>query len=185
MQKDRQLRQLKLAPDLNHVFGKFVETIQHEPKGEEEQGKRSQRKYACDGDNRPHKDLTNKMTLLRKHALDMLGIELADSAKYLKQWIVVQIDVAGDMILKQSRVKITLGKLVEKTGKISKIQTQQMVMYPATDDSSKYHKADEVASIVEKIEQEYWLYCEGKCEEEERPNIQLALFNFGDMKIAS
>lgn len=184
MNKDRQLRQLRIAPDLNHVFVKFIEIIQHEPKAGEEEGARKQRVYTCKGDNRPHKDLVGEMKKLRKYALDMLGIELADSAKTLKNWTVLKLDIAGDMDLKQSRVKITLGLLVEKTNKISKIETQQAVMYPAADDSGKYHDIDKVTNIVEAIAEECWLYCEGKCEEEEKPNQQLALFNFGDMKIA-
>lgn len=176
MTKDRQLRQLRIATDLNHVFVKFIEIIQHEPKEGEEEGARKQRKYTCDGDNRPHKDLVGEMKKLRKYGLDMLGIELADSAKQLKDWTVLQIDIAGDMELKQSRVKIMLGKFVEKTGKVSKIQTQQMVMYPATDDSSKYHEVDKVTNIIEAIAAETFLYCGGKCEEDEKENRQLALF---------
>lgn len=184
MNKERQLRKLKVSPDLNEVAVDWVEVRTHETQdGSESEIKKP--KHRTVGDYRPHKDLVNKLKKLRKHGLDMLGIELADMSKDLGKWSVLQIKIDGDLLLKQSRLKIVLGIKNDKTGKVSKIETQQMTMYPAVDDAAKYHAADEVARIMEEIQEEVWLYCEGKFESEPKPNQQLALFTFGDMKIAS
>lgn len=184
MNKERQLRKLQIAATLNKVTIDWIEVRTYESKdGGDSVIKKPH--HRTTGDYRPHKDLVNKLKKLRKHALDMLGIELSDMSKDLSKWMALEIKIDGDLLLKQSRLKITLGVKNEKTGKVSKIQTQQMTMYPAQDDASKYHAADEVAKIVEEIQTETWLYCEGKFEDEPKANQQLALFNFGDMKIAS
>lgn len=184
MNKERQLRRLKISPDLNYVKVNYIEIRTHEAKGDNESVVKRP-KFTGEGDYRPHKDLLNKLTMLRKYGLEMLGIELADAAKDLSKWSILELKLDGDHTTKKSRLRIVLGIQNEKTKKVSKIETQQVTLYPAQDDASKYHNADKVAQLVNDLIPEVWLYCEGKFEDEAKPNQQLALFNFGDMKIAS
>ena len=178
MNKERQLRRLKISPDLNEVVIDWVEI-----RTTDEDVKRP--KHRDTGDYRPHKDLVDRMKKLRKHALEMLGISLGEKSKDLPKWATLMIKIDGDLLTKQSRLRITLGIKNDKTGKVSKIETQQMTMYPAMDDASKYHAADEVAKLVEEIQEEAWLYGAGKYEAEDKPNQQLALFHFNEMRVAS
>src|SRR6478752_6729837 len=84
MNKERQLRKLKVSPDLNEVSVDWVEVRTHS----DDDIKKP--KHRTVGDYRPHKDLVNKLKKLRKHGLDMLGIELADMSKDLSKWAVLQ-----------------------------------------------------------------------------------------------
>lgn len=169
-----QLLTLKVAEDLNSIEIRFAEVNTHESDGDEDNDI-STNYFTCESTNRPHKDLVDSMKKLRKHGLAILGIELADEAKQLREWTVSGIKIDGDLLKKQSRVVLTLAKKVELTGKIARIKTGQVTMYPKQDDAVKYHDADKMTAIIEDIVEECWSYIfDGKCEAETNP--QLALF---------
>lgn len=184
MERERQLLNLKIAEDLNHVEIKFAEVNARESDSEEEDDIK-QNTFTAESTNRPHKDFVDAMKKLRKHGLAILGIELADEAKQLKNWTVSGIKISGDMLLKQSRVILTLSKKVDLTGKIARIKTGQVTLYPKVDDAVKYHDADKLANLVEDVVKEAWAYLfSGKYESETNP--QLALFpEKHSLKVAS
>lgn len=174
MEKERQLLSLKVDEDLNHVAIKFVEVNAQESEGDEENEIRKNY-FTAESDNRPHKDLVNALKKLRKHGLSILGIDLLDEAKGLPQWTVSGISIKGDLLLKQSRVVLTLAKKVDLTGKVAHIKTGQCTMYPKDGDAVKYADADKMTKIIEEVIKECWSYLfDGKFEEQTNP--QLALF---------
>jgi hypothetical protein len=177
MEKERQLLSLKISSDLDDVEIMFTETSIFEiPDGAEPDAENDirQNTFKVNSNNRPHKDLTNSMLKLRKHCLDILGIELSDESKAIKHWIVPEIKIDGDVFKKQSRVSMVLAKHVELTGKVTGMKVPQVTMYPKSDDKVKYHAVDKMTSIVEDIIEECWMYLDGKYEE--GLDGQLALF---------
>lgn len=175
MIKEKVLKKIRVATDCNSAeigFAWVVELEASHPENDSETKKIPVKGVLVPY--RPHKDLTDSMKKLRKFALEALGIELADESKQLKEWIVPCIELAGDHTVQQARVKITLGKLVESTGKVAEIKTGQITMYPSAEEKAKYPNADKIAPIVEDIIEEVWSYLNGK--HENKTNPQLALF---------
>lgn len=176
MERERQLLSLKIAADLSTVVAKFKETVIREvPVDHEgEDSAVSVRYFESECYERPHADLANAIKSLRRYGLDMLGIELKDEARTIKQWTVTEIKIDGDMVLEQSRLTMKLALKVDSTEKLPTIQTPQHAMWPK-EGEGKYHDIAKVTAIVEDIVEEVWSYLfEGKFEAE--VNGQFALF---------
>ena len=164
---DKQLRKIKIDPELNSVEIEFVElvVVEDEESGE---SKTVQIPHSVKGPFRPHKDLVDSMKKLRKHALQVVEID-TDS---LPHYTVSSIKISGDLILKQSRVVMTLSKFVKSTSKIVPIKCPQVTMYPTDQDKVKYFDAEAMTTIIEDIVEEAWSYLRGKYEQ----SGQLPLF---------
>lgn len=172
MERERQLLNLKIAEDLNYVKIKFSEI---DPEETDDPEDIDINKFTAESTRRPHKDFVDSLKKLRKHGLAILGIKLDDEAKQLRNWTVSAIKISGDMLLKQSRVVMTLSLRSDLTGKITPIKVSQVTMYPKADEKVKYHDADKMTAVIEEISQEAWSYIfKGKYEKGTNP--QLALF---------
>lgn len=175
MTSERQLKSLTIKPDFSRIKITFAEVTTHEPVEGDDENVVTSNEFSVSSANRPHKDLLDSMKKLRRYGLEILEIELADEAKSIKNWNVGSIKISGDLLLKQSRVELTLDKKIELTGKVAKIKTSQVTMYPQVDDAVKYHNADKMTAIIEDIVEEVWSFLNGKYDSDTDPN-QLALF---------
>lgn len=179
MEKERELRELTIADDCSEVYVAFEETsILPLPEGADEHAENeiSVNVFEVTSKNRPHKNLTDCLKKLRKHGLAIQGIELSDESKQIKRWIVRTLKIEGNIGKQQSRATITLGVQSELTGKVSPLKVGTVTMYPKDEDKVKYQGAPQLTSIVEDIAAEVWEYLNGKTEDEDIPNAQLALF---------
>lgn len=173
-QINRHLRSIKIAPDYSSVKVQFV----NQAVGEEieEDVVIKPHKYSVDASNRPHKDFTDAMKKLRKFAFELIEEEWDTKST---KWTVIQMKIAGDVSMQQSRVQFVLGKMTEKTGKGLEIKTPQVAMYPDKDDTQRYYNAEKMSAQVEEAIEEVWSYLFlGKNGEE----IQLPLF--GEIPVA-
>jgi hypothetical protein len=174
MQKERQLVSIRIAPDLSSVKVKFKEIVTLELEEGQEDNQRSVRQYSTTSIDRPHPDLVESLTKLRRHGLKILNLELKDEARTIKQWCVLAVKIDGDMVMEQARIQMTLGLKVESTGKVSDLKVPQIAMWPKEGEGT-YHDVAKMTSIVEDLVEEVWSYLfEGKFETE--VNGQLALF---------
>jgi hypothetical protein len=107
-------------------------------------------------DDQPHEDLFLAMKGLRRDALKICEIEV--DSKDIGNYTVCKIQIAGDLLLKQCRVTLTIGKLVKRTGKIVLIKTPQTTLYG----QSEYEGADKLAPLIEKAVDEIEKYMHGK-----------------------
>lgn len=158
---ERQLRSLSIKPDCSEIKITFAEVLAHESDGDEESDITTN-EFSVKSATRPHKDLMDSMKKLRKFGLECLEIELAEESKSLKNWNCSGIKISGDLLMKQSRVVMELSKKVELTGKVAKIKTPQVTMYPQADDSVKYPNADKMTAIIDDIVEEVWSFIRGK-----------------------
>lgn len=152
----------------------FSEVITLPPVEGEDESETSANEYTVRSPNRPHKDFLDAMKKLRKDAL-AIG-ELNFDAKSITSMTVSDIKISGDMVMKQSRVQMTLAKEVKRTGKRIKIgPLPQVTMYG--EEASEYDNAEAMTQLIEAVVEEAWLYLGGKCEGEEQlplfPMIQL------------
>jgi hypothetical protein len=167
MTNERQLKSLTIKPDFSQVKVTFAEVITHEvAEDSDEENAVTTNEFSVTSANRPHKDLLDSMKKLRRFGLEILEIELADEAKGIKNWNVGTIKIIGDLLLKQSRVELTLTKAIDLTGKVAKIKTSQVTMYPSVDDAVKYHNADKMTAVIEDIVEEVWSFLNGKYDSE-------------------
>jgi hypothetical protein len=173
---ERQLKVLVIEPDFSSIYVSFMELITTEPTGEQDESPVYKIPFEAYPPFRPHKDLINAMKQLRKYALETLEIELADASKALKFFNVTGLKISGDLLLKQSRVEMTITKLVERTGKMVKIKCPQVTMYPQAEEMVKFPNADQITKYVEAVITEVWAYLDGKFEEENENLSQLSLF---------
>lgn len=170
---DRHLKLLDISHDLSSVSIQFDEIVTLEPIDENAESDLKKIPYSVDSPIRPHKDLYESMKKLRKHALELLGLDyIANDPKNIKPFTVCKIKIAGDYLMKQSRVKMWLSMFVEDTGKIVSIEVPETTMYG----ESKYHNIEKMTAIIEDIVEETWSYLEGKNGEDEYKNGQLVLF---------
>lgn len=158
---ERQLRTLQIATDLKSVYIEFEEIVTMEPKEGEEESSVVKVPYSVDSPYKPHSDLVNAMKKLRQHGLALYNIKLEDSSKQLKNWTVGQIKVSGDVLMKQSRVVISLGIFSEDTGKVGTLKCPEVTMYG----ESQYKDHEKLAKDIELILAETWLYMGGKYED--------------------
>lgn len=125
---------------------------------------------------KPHKDLLDAMAKLRKHAIEILELQL----KSTSDWSVTAIKIAGDVTEKKSRVQLRLSKWVKRTKKMVHMgYTPQVTMYPSDEDAVKYSKADELTAAIEEVIDEATQYLDGKYGDDdltEEQCAQLALF---------
>lgn len=174
MQKERQLVSIRVAPDLSSVKVKFKEIVTLELEEGQEDNHRSVREYSTKSIDRPHPDLVESLTKLRRHGLKILNLELKDEARTIKQWTVLAVKIDGDMVMEQARIQMTLGLKVESTGKVPDLKVPQIAMWPKEGEGT-YHDIAKMTAIVEDLVEEVWSYLfEGKFETE--VNGQLALF---------
>ena len=114
----------------------------------------------------PHNDLLDVLKKLKPHAFEIAEIDQPD-AKKKQDYRVCFVQVDGDMVLQKSRVKFTMIKHVNRTGKEIKIgPTGQVVMYGESD----YPEHEAMSKLVEKLVEEVWLYLGGKFNED--PQVQ-------------
>lgn len=172
---DRQIRKIAIDADGNVKIG-FVEiltsTEEMEPGQDDAVSKAFTNKYTVESPLKPHKDLLDAMKKLRKHALDIC--EMIFDTKAVTFYTVSAIDIAGDVLMKQSRVIMTVSKEVRSTGKMIHFRTPQCTMYG----ESEYSKAEEMSKLIEEVISEAFKYLEGKGESEAQlplfPRIELA-----------
>jgi hypothetical protein len=171
---ERHLRKLEITDEFVKIA--FVEGDQiastSENLEEEEGDKVIEDTYNVKSPRRPHKDLTDAMKKLRKLGLEALEINLAD-VKDVHQWDVLALDIAGNVTMQKSRVVMTLGKRIKATGKVSKIKTGQITMYPDAEDKVKFPYVDKLTPMIETAITEALAYLDGKMDEDGK---QFALF---------
>ncbi len=124
-------------------------------------------KYSIKSPRYPHKDFSDAMKKLRKHALAINEMNYGD-AKALSDYNIIQVKIAGDVTLRQSRVVMVVSKYVNRTEKYVKFSTCQVTMYG----ESKYPEAADMTKLIESLIIEAEAYMNGKCQEED----QLPLF---------
>lgn len=154
----------------------FSEVITLPPVEGEDENETSANEYTVRSPNRPHKDFLDAMKKLRKDAL-AIG-ELNFDAKSITSMTVSDIKISGDMVMKQSRVQMTLAKEVKRTGKRIKIGPLPQVTMYGTKEESDYDNTEAMTQLIEAVVKEAWAYLEeGKCDGEEQlplfPTIQL------------
>jgi hypothetical protein len=177
MDKLRQFLSLRVAFDLNSVAVNFNEVFDVEPGPGQTESKEVSIPFKCPKvPYRPHKNLTDSMTKLRKYALQHLGIELTDESKQIKQWSVPAIKLDGDHLKNKARVTITLATKSDYTSDPKEIETGQITMYPTSEDRVKNPNHEKIAAIVEDIIVELNEYLDGKHESNDKPDPQMALF---------
>lgn len=167
---EKQLRQVVLSPD-GDVKVKFAEVVTGPANElETDMGESTVRSniFTVESSNRPHKDLVDSMKKLRKFALEICEMDIP-AAKQLSNFTVSAIKISGDLTMKQSRVVLTLSKLIERTGKVVKIVGPQTTMYG----ESEYDKAEQMTPIIEDVVEEVWSYLNGKYAEEVENQLPL------------
>ena len=155
----------------DRVTLKIVELITIPPKELDGESTIKTRTYKMVSEDKPHSDLINALKMLRKDALKICEIDIPADSNKLHQYQVMGVDISGDIVLKQARLVLTIGKLVKRTEKIIKFKTPQTTLYG----QSEYEDADKLAPKIEKVLDEAEEYMYGKFEET-NPH-QLGLFN--------
>lgn len=172
-ESDKQIRKIEISDDLTSVRVEFARVSAQEPPEGMEESIVLVDEYKVSSDRKPHQDLINAMKVLRKSALDVCEMKVVD--KNIGDFNVTSIKISGDMLLKQSRVELTVSKLVPRTGKYVKWKTPQVTMYG----NSEYDKADELTALIEKAVNEALAYLGGKYEHDNQlplfENIELVL----------
>jgi hypothetical protein len=162
---DRQIRNFEITSAGKVKIG-FVELIAQAPDELEEDSNVIDNGYSIVSKHRPHKDLLDAMKVMRKHAMNIIEMEIPAN---LGQYTVCGFSVAGDLVMKQSRVTLKMAKEVKRTGKVIAIPGAQVSMYA----ESEYEKAHELTPLVEKAIAEVEAYLAGKYADE---IVQLPLF---------
>jgi hypothetical protein len=163
---ERILRSLYIHPDQSKVEIKFTEIRQIEDETEEDGSRSIKINHTVEAPLRPTKGLLDDFKSFRRHGLEIAGIELADEPRQIKKWGCQRITIAGDYVTKKSRIVITLSLACELTGKVIPVKVGQVTMYPKADDKVKYHKADELTKLFEKVVEKVWNYLNGDMEED-------------------
>lgn len=163
---ERQLRKLKVAADFSSVEVGFVELPEgtKEKEKDEEEGEDEEddspapnlTEFFVKAAHRPHGDLIAALKKLRKHGLDLF--EVTVDSKEVSNWNVLEFSIAGDYLMKQSRVVLTLSHHIKLTKKTVNIKLPQVTMYPTAEDAVKYHAADKLTAVIEEVINEVWLY---------------------------
>ena len=68
---------------------------------------------------------------------------------------------------------MTLAKTVKRTGKVCKMKTTQITMYPDPDDVNAYKDADKLTMKIEEVIMEAWEYLNGKYDESDFSQLPL------------
>lgn len=123
--------------------------------------------YTVSSDRKAHKDFLDAMKKLRKFALDLC--EMVVDSKLIGDYMVGQVKITGDVLLRQSRVVMRVEKYVKRTDKTIKWATPQVTMYG----DGEYGKAEDMSKHIEALIDEAWQYLDGKCGED---TVQLPLF---------
>ncbi len=153
--KTRHLRRIKLDTKSN-VEIIFEERVIIAPGEKEEDSREKGGLYIFKGDQKPHDDLVQAMTKLRKFALE--SVEMPEDTKLRNQFSVVMVDIAGDMDLQNSRVKFLLSKYVKRSNaNVTFGPLPQIKMY-----GDEFHQAKEMTKGIEELAVEVWAYMEGK-----------------------
>lgn len=170
---ERKLRKFKIDADLSSVEVKFEEVITVPPSHQENDPLIRTVPYTVESPYRPKKQLIDCLKKLRKHALEILEIDV--DTKHIGLYNVIALKITGDVLTKTSRVVLTLAKVVERTGKVVKITLPQVTMYG----QSEYVDAEKMSVIVEDLIEEIWQYLGGEVDAEQLQGAdpsQLALF---------
>lgn len=163
---DRQISAISISPKGRIHIGFASITIIPPAEGEEESSVETD-EHGITTMRKPHKDLIDAFKKLRTHALDICEMNI--SGKNVgSTYNVTGFKIAGDLLLKQSRVIMTVTHNVKRTGKHIKWATPQITMYG----ESEYEKAEEMSKLIEGVIEEAWLFLGGKAEKES----QLPLF---------
>ena len=149
----RQIRSITMKPDLSFTSVEFEYSVE----GEEEDDDVIKDKVGSS--KRPNKEFVDAMKSLRRLSLDTC--ETIPNAKEINMWRVTQVKIAGSIALKTSRASFKLSKSVERTNKeVGFGPTPQITMYPEKEDESRYHKAEELAKLIEKVCDEALAYAD-------------------------
>lgn len=119
--------------------------------------------HTVDAPYRPHKDFIEAIRGLKKHVLaicEMPG---------LSDFSVCKLNIDGDVLLRQSRVVMTVSKHVKSTDKEIKFKTPQVTMYG----ESEYAGAEAMSKVINEVIDEAWKYIDGKYSPEEGKQLPL------------
>lgn len=174
-QPDRQIQSIKITPELDSVKIKLASVISVDGDGEEDVDNIIGNQYIITGKHRPHKDFVDAMKKLRKHGLELLEI----NTENFTDWTVQEISISGDLIMRQSRVVLTLAKRIKRTDKVATIKTPQTTMYPEKEDEDRYPGAEAMSKLIESAIDEAIAYLNGKYEYDDG---QLPLFPWENLE---
>jgi hypothetical protein len=175
MVTEKQITGIKLSPELTDVEISFEYRFTQEADGEDE-NKILKNEYWLRGKYAPHKDLVDCMKKLRKFALEIVDIDV--DSKSLPDWNVSEVKIAGDYVMKKSRVQLILAHEITVVGKSTKRHVHikdvpQITMYPEKDDAGRYHNAEKMTEILQVLLYEVEAYLSGKYGEEDVEQLPL------------
>jgi len=162
---EKKLRMLEIDPKTDRIGVYFDVVTTIAPEEEDGDSETSVDEFSVHSKRRPHRDLVGKIKKLVKFA--MAAVEIND--ENVKSYSIGSLKIDGDMLMKQSRVSITLLHEVERTGKYIKIASGQITMYG----ESSFEDAEKMSRVIEEIEEEIFLYLKGKHEVENPDQIPL------------
>lgn len=132
-------------------------------------------KFKTESEFMPHKDFIKAMDKLTKFALDLGEINDEDTSNY--HCVALKID--GDMVMKQSRVTLSLEKFVDRTSATLQLgDMPQCEMYGDSD----YGAVKQLSKAVEEVVEEAYAFLAGKYGDDSKG--QLPLFERVMMKVA-
>lgn len=173
---DRKFRSFVISPEgeVTLTFHQEIVTAgSKKPAKEEDSDDEDQtavRKYSVTAPDKPHKDMFDCLTSLKKLGLDVC--EIGINGKELATWGVTGVKIAGDMVMRKSRVQLRLTKYVKRTKKSIHLWSPQVTMYPDKEDAVKFESADKLSDGVESLLTEIEKFIDGKGQE----TAQLPLF---------
>lgn len=135
----------------------IVEIVTVPPKDPTGDSTIKHRKHTSTFTEQAHEDFGNSMRVMRKHCMNIYGMDVPEPKK-LADYTVVGLSVNGDILLKQARVTLTLGKRSKITSKLMKTKLSEVTLYG----QSEYDEADKLAPMVEKALEEATAYLNGK-----------------------
>lgn len=172
---EKQLRKIKISDDGESVEIDFVELVMVEENGE---SVTKAIPHKVKGPFRPHKDLLDSMKKLRKHAFNLIDLEV--DSKYISNYTVSSLKISGDYLLKQSRVVMMLTKETKSGKNVPIGPLPQVTMYPSAEEKVKYFDAEAMTEIIEDIIEEIWSYLRGKYDMDVLPGQTFPIFTRGE-----
>jgi|SRR5690242_4629698 len=169
---EKKLRQFTISPKgektiqfIEEVITAGLKVAKDAEDEDEDEDATSANRYTIKSENEPHKDLWECMKDLKKHAMDVCEIGIA--GKELGSWSVTGIKVAGDVVMKKSRVQLQLSKYVKRTKKTISFWSPQVTMYPDKSGTEvEYENVDKLTEVVEALIDEVFAYIAGKYQED-------------------
>lgn len=180
---DRKFRSFVISPE-GEVTLQFHQEIiiasSKKPAKEEDaddEDETNVRKYSVSAPDRPHKDLFDCLGSLKKLGLEVC--EIGISGKELATWGVTGIKIAGDMLLRKSRVQLRITKYVKRSKKSLHMWSPQVTMYPDAEEKVLFANVDKLTEGIESLLTEIEKFIDGKGEKAG----QLPLFSDAEVSV--